>query len=168
METAITVLIIVGVLVVGILGLTERSISLQNTVSQSTYVMQSRMDERARTNITPLNAQADPVLGAWVEVTVRNGGTNKLANFEKWDVILDYTDAFGVSRTEWFPYAIGWTKQIYQTAPTMPEVFDPDILNPGEEMTIRVNLNVAVKEGSTNQITIATPSGITASTVFTH
>ena len=168
METAITVLIIVGVLIVGILGLVQTAISTQSTVSQSTYVMQSRLEDQTRTSLMPLSATADPVLGNWVDVTLRNTGASKLANFEKWDVILQYTDAFGVTRIQWYPYLTSWSKQIYQTAPTVPEVFDPGIFNPGEEMTIRVNVVVAIQNGSTNLATIATPSGITASSMFTR
>lgn len=168
METAITLLVIVGILIVGILGLVETSLSMQSAVSQSTYVMQTRMEDRARTKITPLSATADPVLGSWVDVTLRNTGQNKLTDYEKWDVILQYTDALGATRVEWYPYGTGWSKQIYQTAPSVPEVFDPNIFNPGEEMVIRVNLAVAIQSNSTNLATIATPSGITASTIFTR
>jgi len=168
METAITVLLIVGVLIAGILGLVQTAISTQSNVSQSTNVMQTRLDDHARTNILPVSAIADPVLGNWVDVTLRNTGTSKLANFEQWDVILQYTDALDVLHVSWYPYPTGWTKQIYQTAPTVPEVFDPGIFNPGEEMTIRVIVPVTVKSPSTNRATIATPNGVTAATVFTR
>lgn len=166
METAITVLIIVGVLIFGILGLAQNSISMQSTISQSTGTMQARLDDRSRTNLLPMSALVDPLLGTWVDVTVRNTGSTKLANFDKWDVILQYTDVFGAARVQWFPYTTSWSQQIYQTAPTVVEVFDPGIFNPGEEMVIRVNVPVAIRIGSTNQVTLATPSGITASTVF--
>jgi hypothetical protein len=166
METAITVLIIVGVLIFGILGLAQNSISMQSTISQSTSTMQSRLDDRSRTNLLPTGALVDPLLGTWVDVTVRNTGSTKLANFDKWDVILQYTDVFGASRVQWFSYTTSWSQQIYQTAPLVAEVFDPGIFNPGEEMVIRVNMPVAIRIGSTNQVMIATPSGITASTVF--
>jgi hypothetical protein len=168
METAITVILIVGVLIAGILGLVQTAISTQSTVSQSTYVMQTRLEDHTRTSIASVSATADPVLGNWVDVTLRNTGTSKLANYEQWDVILQYTDAFGATRIQWYPYLTGWSKQIYQTAPTVPEVFDPGIFNPGEEMTIRVNVAVAIQNGSTNLATIATPNGITASSIFTR
>jgi hypothetical protein len=168
METAITVLIIMGVLVVGLLGLVQHTISTQNAVSQASYTMQTRLDDRTRTEITALSASADPVLGSWVELTLKNTGTNKLANYDKWDVILQYTDAFGAPHTQWYPYSTSWTKQIYQSAPTVPEAFEPGILNPNEEMVIHVTLTFAVKTGTTNLVTVGTQNGITASSVFTH
>jgi len=168
METAITVVIIVGILLVGMLGLLQNAMSMQSSVSQSTVEMQSRLEERTRTNILPVTTAVDPVLGTWVDVTIRNTGTTKLADYAKWDVILQYTDVLGTARTVWVPYTTGWGKQIYQVAPGVPEVFDPGIFNSGEEMTIRVNVAVAIQSGSTNLATIATPNGITASTVFTR
>jgi hypothetical protein len=47
-----------------------------------------------------------------------------------------------------------------------PEIFEPNILNPKEQMLIRAKLNPAVGAGTTNMAVVATPSGITASTYF--
>jgi len=112
--------------------------------------------------------------GNRVDITLRNSGNVKLADFSQWDVILQYTDFGATPRLGWFTYSSGagapgqWTKDIYQIATSSPEVFDPGILNPGEEMVIKVQVNYTVGSGTTNRAAIATPNGITASAVFTR
>jgi hypothetical protein len=48
------------------------------------------------------------------------------------------------------------------------EVFDPDILNPGEEVVIQIWVSPPVGSPTTNLATVATPNGISASTAFTR
>jgi flagellar protein FlaF len=163
METAITALIVIGVMVLAILGLSNYSLSAQAAISGSSRAMQEREGERARTNLTVLGA-ATSEQGDYVQVTLKNSGLTKLADFEKWDMILEYSD--GLDRQiRWYPYGGDvnqWSQQI------SPEVFDPGILNPGEEMVMTVRVSPPVATSTTNLATITTPNGITASTVFTH
>jgi hypothetical protein len=47
-------------------------------------------------------------------------------------------------------------------------VIEPGIFDPGEEIVITVKVSPSVGAGTTNLAVIATPNGITASTVFTN
>ena len=109
--------------------------------------------------------------GAMVEVMLRNDGDTKLADFDQWDVILQYTADDG-SHTAWYPYVepafFGLWQNKWTYHSILSDAFDPDILNPGEEVVIRVSVLPAVATGTTNQVVIATPNGIAASTVFTR
>lgn len=129
------------------------------------------MGERARTDLSPVGAQTISG-GSVVEITLRNEGDTKLADFDQWDVILQYYDSGGHYYTEWYPFGSGQNEwdvwDIFLEAPTVHEVFDVDILNPGEEMGIWVSVSPQVGAGTTNLATVATPNGITASTVFTN
>jgi hypothetical protein len=167
METAIPAIIIIGLLVLATLTLTEQSLSSQDAVSKSWREMQERLEERASTDLSPVEAQTINA-GATVELTLRNDGDTKLTDFDRWDVILQYGSGSG--NAEWYPYGSGsneWDVQgIYLDASkSTPEAFDPDILNPGEEMVIWVWVSPPV---GTHWATVATPNGITASTVFTR
>ena len=167
METAITALIIIAVLMLSVLALAERSLTAQATIAESTRQLQERTGERARTNLMPLGARTVNS-GNSVEVILRNMGGTKLADFNQWDVFLQYTDVAASYHVEW--YSSGkWTEQIYlTTTPLAAEVFEPGILNPGEEMVMTINVSPGVRAGTTNLATIVTPNGIRASAVFTY
>ncbi len=168
MENVITALIIIGVLMLAILGLSERAISAQTALVEVSRLAQERATDRARTDLTPL-AATTTVFGDYVEVTLKNTGDTKLADFEQWDVIVRYTDASGGDHVDWYGYPGQWTKQVFQTASiSAPEAFDPGILNPGEEIVLQIQVSPAVGSGTTNLVTVATPNGISASTVFTR
>jgi flagellar protein FlaF len=170
METAITALIVIGVMLLAILSVSDRSITAQSVISEAAREMQEREGERARTNLEVLSATSS-AQGQFVQVTVKNSGLTKLADFQVWDVLLDYSDGTA-ERVRWYPYGSGvnkWDEQLYQVAsPPSAEFFDPGIFNPGEEMVITVEVSPAVGSGTTNLVSITSPNGITASAVFTR
>jgi hypothetical protein len=166
MENAITGLIIIGVLVLAILGLTQSSLATQAAMAEATRLMQTRLTEQARTNLTALSASTSGI-GNTVYITVKNTGTTKLADFEHWDVIVQYADTLGTLHLEWSPYG-EWTQQIYASAPLTLEQIEPNILDPGEEMVISAPVAFTVGPDTTDQATVATPNGIVVTAVFTR
>lgn len=168
METAITALILIGLLIIVVVGLSQHSLAAQALISESSRSMQDRVGERTRTAITPLAATTTPA-GDYVTVTIKNTGSTKLADFSQWDVLLQYTDVGGAFQAKWYAYSTQWTRQIYQTAsPPTPEGVEPDILNPGEEMVITIPVSPAVGTPTTNLATVTTPNGVTTSAIFTR
>ena len=158
METIIPALIIITLLLLTTLTISEQSLASQEAVSESYREMQERLEERARTDLTPVGAETISA-GSVVSMTLRNDGDTKLADFDRWDVILQYG-----GNAEWYPYGSGdeyWTR-------TINEACEPGILNPGEEMTIWVWVSPPVGSPTTNLATIVTPNGISASTFFTN
>lgn len=167
-------LIIIALLILAIVGLAQVSISSQASIAQSAGLMQERTGDRARTIIASLSAQTsalDETTDA-VQVTLKNSGSTKLSDWAQWDVILQYTSGSNNPTVKWYPAGDGtnqWDATIYSNASTLnPEVIEPGIFNPGEEMVITVKVSPPVGAGTTNLAVIATPNGITASTVFTN
>lgn len=167
MESAITALIVFGMLILAIFGLSERSMAVQSQISDGTLAMETRLQSQARTGLGSVRGATDPTLGNWVDITLQNSGTTKIAQFTQWDVILQYTDAFGAPHLEYYPTS-KWTYQLYATAPATPEFFEPGIFNPGEQMIVHVVPNFSIGTGTTNHAIVTTPNGIAASTVFTR
>jgi len=167
METAIAALIILTVVLFGVLTLTYAYISAQDTILESWREMEERLGDRARTNLSPVGAEA--IGQKTVEVILENEGDTKLADFDQWDVIVQYdTDDDGDHDVaEWLTYvtsmpmAGNWSQSI-------GEVFEPGIFNPGEAMTITLVISSSVEISSTGVAIIATPNGITASKDFTR
>ncbi|MBI5565398.1 MAG: hypothetical protein HY870_10900 [Chloroflexi bacterium] len=164
MENALTGIIIIGIMILAMLGLTEGSLTAQGGLAEATRLMQVRLADQARTHLQALSASTS-VLGDMVYITVTNTGNTKLADFEHWDVIVEYTDLSLLPHANWYTYGT-WLRQIYQTAPTTLEKIEPNILNPGEEMIITVPVEFTIAAGSTNVATVATPNGIAASVIF--
>ncbi len=110
--------------------------------------------------------------GAYLEVSLTNSGQAKLARFSDWDVIVQYYDEDGNYYVEWLPYTEETLEYnewevtgIYRDE--SPETFEPDILNPGEEIRIRARFEPLVGASYTNLVVISTPNGIPASAAFT-
>ena len=166
METALTGLIIIMVLLLAMLVLADSFFSSQDAVLESWREMEERVGDRARTDLLPVNAEAIGG-GSMVQVTLRNEGDTKLADFDQWDVIIQYYDASSEYYVKWLPYAQPgdrWTEFFSAEA----QAFDPDILNPDEEMMVQLSVSPALGSPTTNQVIVATPNGIIASTVFTY
>ena len=174
METVISALIVIALLILAVVGLSQVSISSQASIAESAGLMQERTGDRARTNITSLGAQTtvlDETTDA-VQVTLKNAGSTKVSDLEQWDVILQYTDGKNSPVAKWYSPGDGtnqWSATIYSNASSqIPEVIEPGIFDPGEEMVVTVVVSPTVGTGTTNLAVIATPNGITASTVFTN
>ena len=174
MEAVLPGLIIIALLMLVMLSIAYDYLSSQETTTDSWREMEERLGDKARTDLTPLDAETD-VDGDIVEVTLRNDGGTKLSDFGQWDVIVQY-QATGLGYlVDWLPYneiaGDRWwrVEGIYQdAAAAIPEAFDPDIVNPGEQVVVQIWLNPSIASGSTNLATVVTPNGITASTVFTY
>ena len=163
MENIIITLICVSLLMVGALNLTMSSFTSIDVLSDSWKVTQSKIIDISHTTITAISAVTG-VDGDYVEITVRNDGNIPLADFNRWDVIVNYQ----AGAVQWLSYdtvAPGWyVEGIYYDG--NPEIYGPDVLNPGEDMKILVLLSPPVGEGTTNLATITTNNGITTQIMF--
>jgi hypothetical protein len=172
METAFVSLICVALMVIGGMTMSQGFLRSVDNTSSNIHVISQRDQDIMRTNIQALNAiqtAADTL-----EVSVRNNGQTKLANFDKWDVIVHYRDASAQDHVIWLPYTLGvlsnnqWKlKGIYIEAATLEtEAFEPSILNSEEEIIIQCKLSPGVGENTINLVSISTSNGITVSKTF--
>jgi len=170
METAITALLVIGVMILAILGISDRALSAQAAITEASRGIQEREGERIRTVLMPTQAVVNET-GDVLQVTVKNSGSTLLADFERWDVIVEYADGV-TEQVQWIPYGSDvnqWSAEIYQDAEVgTPEVFDPNLLNPGEDLLLNVVLSPAIAPDSTNRITVVTPNGISTAISFSH
>ena len=106
-----------------------------------------------------------------LEEILENSGQTKLADYDKWDIIVQYYDGAGTYYIKWLPYTEGtlgnneW-EVVWIRLDGEAEIFEPNVLNPKEEIKIRAQFNPSVGAGTTNMVVVATPNGITASTYF--
>ncbi len=172
METVIAALLVITVALVGGLLIAEQSLNAQESVMLSWQTLEARAEERAGTVVSIQDAES-LASGAIVEFSLANTGTTMLADFDTWDLIVQYESVHG-DEIAWLPYVEGepgqseWTVVgIYlDAASATPEVYDPGIVNAGETMVVRARLQPPVMVGSTNLVTIVTGTGLSATTVF--
>jgi hypothetical protein len=185
MEAAISSLILFTVGIFAALTISHTFLETQDSLWASEQGRQEETLERDRTEIEITGAETLSA-GAIVRVKVRNSGHVKLADFEHWDVVVQYysdplfeeiPDTYpDIYNVKWLPYTaenpddLQWTVSgIYVDADVMtPEVFEPGILNPDEEMVIQARLEPTVAMTTTNLITINTQNGIGASSHFSR
>lgn len=175
METVLTAFIVITLLMFAALTLFQGFLDTQDAMQESWQEMEERLEDQARTTLTPVNAEVKSA-GSVVELTLRNEGMTRLSDFDSWDVVMHYYSATTTYYISWFPYvdyepvSNEWTVVgIYMdTAASLPEVYEPGILNPGEELLIRVKVIPAIGVSTTNFATIATDNGVVASAIFSR
>jgi hypothetical protein len=169
METVIVSIICIALIVFGGMTMSQGFMTSVDTSTTGLEEIGQRDETIMRTEVTPIDA-SQPSLDI-IEVTLENTGQTKLADYEKWDIIVQYYDDTGTYHIEWLPYTpetldeneweVVWIR-LNGTA----EIYEPNVLNPEEQMMIRAQLNPPVGTGTTNMFIVATPSGVTASTYF--
>ena len=171
METAIVSLICIALVVFGGMTMSQGFLTSVDSTSSGLEEIGQREEQIMRTELSSnsANMSAANIL----QVSLENTGQTKLTNFDKWDFIVQYYTDGGAYQVRWLPYTEGtlgvneWEKTgIYLDGGD--EAFEPDILNPGEEIRIRAMLSPPVGDNTTNLAVISTPNGIPASASFTH
>ena len=172
MDTAIVSLICIALVVFGGMTMSNGFMTSLDASTAGLQELSERGDNLMRTELSPVSTNITLIAGPDpLEVILENTGQTKIADFEKWDIIVQYFDDSAQYQVQWLPFVegtsepyewdVGWIKMNGQ-----PEVFDPGVLNPGEQIMITTLLDPSVGANTTNMIVISTPGGITCSTYF--
>ena len=177
MANVIVILLAVAAIIVGALSLTGAALSSASDASVAWENMTERTGQAARTQLSLINADIEGS-GTDIDISIRNTGQTPLTEFSWWDVMIQYyrlpnnndLKISWVASTSTPPASGEWAvKGIYLDAATEEaEVYEPNVLNPGEEMTIRVNITPAIPANTDNLVTMATPNGIRLSAPFSR
>lgn len=170
MATIVVCIICIALIMLGGMTLSQGILTSADTAALSFDKMITREGDLMRTSVTALRAE----YLSWsdlLRVTVDNSGQYKLGDFDKWDLIVRYEDGVGSGYSEWLPYNEGtpgdneWQKAgIYLGG--QPEFFEPDLLNPQEELIILAKLNPLPGDNTTANLTLTTNNGISDSISF--
>ena len=172
MSTAIAFLIMMATVLSGIGLVAQGSFTATADLSDAWKEMETRSGDIARTKMQILGATHSPPL---VDITLKNSGQEPALDFTSWDIVIEYYETDGTYYQAWLPHTTDlspgdnqWTVTgVYKDAGTLdPEVFQPGILNPGEEMIIRIKLSPAATDTPGNQVTVATSNGVSVSSAF--
>ncbi len=174
MDSAVSGVIMIMLLLITAFTVAHGLINVQEAALETWSDWESRMTERRRTDLRPVESQTLDS-GARVEITLLNEGDVKLSDFDRWDVIVEYDTSEADHRIEYVSFQgfsddWWWTvKGLYiDASESTGEVFEPNVFNPGEEIVLQVWLTPTVGLTTTNQAMIVTPNGISASSIFTR
>jgi archaellum component FlaF (FlaF/FlaG flagellin family) len=165
METSIPAAIVAAILMVSAMVLARSGYRSVDEMGQVWKEMEARSGEQARTELTVTNVTSS---SPYVDVDLRNDGSTNLADYDRMDVVVQYTTGSGSPVLAWIPYTNGapapnaWTVQSI-----INDAFEPGILNPGETLQMRIWLDPPTGSGTTNRVLVATDLGVTVSTTFT-
>jgi hypothetical protein len=173
MSNAFVTIFIVALMLIAVMTWSQASFSSVDSGAQAWKQMTETAEEVSRTDIEVTGAQMQ---ASFVEVLTHNSGEVNLANFSKWDVIVQYfdgnntyhleslsfTDDAVPSGNQWTVAAIFSDESLSQQ-----EVFEPGVLSPSEVMMMKLKLNAPPGAGTTNRVVLSTPNGVVASAQFT-
>jgi archaellum component FlaF (FlaF/FlaG flagellin family) len=165
METSIPAAVVAAILMVSAMVLARSGYQSVDDMSLVWKEMEARSGEQARTQLTITSVTHT---SPYVNVAVRNDGSTTLAEYERWDVVVQYTTGASARVLAWIPYTNGplaantWIVQSISN-----DAFEPGILNPGETLNMRIWLDPPAGSGTANRLVIATDLGVTVSAAFT-
>jgi hypothetical protein len=174
MESVLAAFIIVMVLLFGGLTLSQTFMATQDDITTATREMESRLAERARTDLSPVEAEMDDDSEV-LDATLRSDGDTRLTDFDRWDVIVQYTDKDDDYHVEWLDYTTDTTPDegkwavvgLYADADAgVEEGFERGILNGGEEIIIRLRLGDELGEETVNRAVISGTNGIGTEVIY--
>ena len=171
METAIVSITLIALIIVGGMTMSQGFLSSVDSTMVGVEELSVREGEIMRTEISTINATQ--TASNSLDLSLRNSGQVKLSSFSKWDVIVKYYKS-GSYHVTWLPYIDGspgnneWTVSgIYLSSENLTaEIFEPEILNPGEEMIIQAKLSPGIQKGTTCDVIVSTPNGISDALSF--
>ncbi|MBI4305425.1 MAG: hypothetical protein HY678_03810 [Chloroflexi bacterium] len=126
-------------------------------------------------SISPLTAMVAVSAGTTiVDVVIENAGARSYSQWKEWDVAVQYTTASGGISIQRLSYTSGtlsagkWTVSgIYLNATTrITKGTDPDVLNPVEQMVLRLQVSPVAGTGTTGMVVITTVDGLSTRILF--
>lgn len=161
MDTILAAVVIIILIIVSTMTMTVSVFQSANNLADAWKDMEAQSVSISETEISA----AGNYSGGLVDVTVLNEGRTNLYDYSSWDAIIQYQsgDAFHLSYAEDYPPGSGeWAIEGIFMVGGSPEVFDPNILNPGEAMIVAINPEMEIGIGETARIVISTPNGVTS------
>jgi len=165
MESALISIVSVALVIIAAVTMMMNSFSSASTIADSWKEMEQRAENIRRTEITAV--PPENYGGGTIELMVKNEGQTVLGDFNRWDLFARYQTG-GISYIGYTDSAVPgnnqWTVEgIYFSDNTsMPEIFDPNLLNPGEAAKLYIKLDPEIGPGESGLITTAAFNGVTS------
>ncbi len=169
MESALVSLVLIAVMIVSTVTMTMNSVKSAAMLSNTWKVMQEQANSISRTQIISLPPQN--YYGGTIDLVVKNEGQVNISDFAHWDVIVEKQGANAIYMAYTSSYPPGnnqWAVKGIYISDNIPEVFDLNILNPGEQVVVGINPVGGISVGETLKIILSTSDGVTSQCYVTE
>jgi archaellum component FlaF (FlaF/FlaG flagellin family) len=167
METSIPALLVAAILMITTVVMARSGYTSVDKLGQSWQVMEDRLGQQARTELTVVSTQVDPS-GANITVQLRNDGQTKVADYARMDVLVQYFTESAERYVTWIPYTSGALgSNTWTVASIANDTFEPNVLNPGETLEMTIRINPTLGTGTTAWVIVSTENGVTATAYVT-
>ena len=167
METSIPALLVAAIIMISTVVMARSGYTSVDRMSQSWQVMEERLGQQARTELTVAETSVDESK-ANLTVRLRNDGQTKIADYARMDVLVQYFSESGERYVRWIPYTSGALESNTWTVESISnDTFEPNVLNPGEILEMQIRINPPIGAGSTGWIIVSTENGVTATASVT-
>ncbi len=168
MENVLSAFIVFFLILFLVLTMAGAAMQSQDMLQEAWGAMEQRLDSQTRTHLVALDAYT-MAAGSRIRMIWRNGGTIRLLDFDRWDVIAQYYDssippALRILRTSFSSGVLAggqWEVSgiFLDAAAGQPELFEPSIVNPGEELVTTIAVVPPVGAGQGVQVVLSTEYG---------
>jgi len=163
--TVIAAMISVTVILLASYVCSSGGFYMTDVLASSVLEMQENKGDILKTGIkiTRINTDKTDIF-----VSLNNTGSTKIGDFDYMDVIVNYSNTSDTAKTIWIPYqeGAGTLESKWAVGNISPDLVNPGVLDPGEEMELKILLNESLKDGSANWIMVAAPNGAQTSGYF--
>ncbi len=169
MESILVCFVSLALIIVSTVTMTINTVQSAARLSDTWKVMNQQAISVRRTEIVSLPPAN--YYGGTIDLTVKNAGQENLNDFAHWDVIMEKQGSGAVYLTYSASYPPGsnqWAVKGIYISDAVPEVFDLNILNPGEQVVVSVNPASQIGVGETLKLTLSTSDGITSQCYVTE
>jgi hypothetical protein len=169
MESVLVCFVSISLMIVSMVTITMTTVHSASKLSDTWRASEERVNEIRRTAISSYSP--DDYQGGLLELTVKNEGQVNITDFGRWDLLVEKPGANATYLTYSASYPPGvnqWAIKGFYITSNNPEVFDLNVLNPGERIIIGVNLLPGINEGETVRVTVSTADGVTSQSFATR
>lgn len=175
MESALATLVLMIAGFFSVITLADTYFTTQDQLWQAKTLMEARIEDANTTALAVVQSEVNGATGTQVTFTLRNVGSTKVADFDQWDLIIQHYSAAGIYSVQWLPYTSDLSLANNQwrvagfylsAAEDIPEVFEPGILNPGEELVIQAQVYPPIGPSTVNLATVMSNNGYRQSLLF--
>ncbi len=169
MESVLVVLVSIALIIVSVVTMTMNTIQNTARLSSTWKAMEQKASSIQRTAIVSVPPQN--YHGGVIDLIIKNEGQVNIHDFAQWDVIVEKQDGSSNYLNYSVSYPPGdhtWAIKGIFVSDNVPEAFDINILNPGEQLVVSINPDGIIDSGQTIKITLSTANGITAQCYVTE
>ncbi len=169
MESALVYFVSIALLIVSTVTITMNTVHSAASLSDTWKSMEALSNNIRRTEIVAF--PPENYYGGNIDLIVKNQGQMNICDFAHWDVIAEKHDTgtgYLAYSSSYPPGNTQWAVKGFYVSTNVPEVFDLNILNPGEQVAVGINPGAAINVGETLKITISTSDGVTSQCYVTR